>query len=497
MPIEEGAPRILVVDDTAVHREIVRQLLEQDGYHVLEAIDGIQGITMAFWEMPDLIISDVMMPDISGYQLCRFLKQERTTLGIPIILMTATELAKQDRFWGLRSGADRYVDKDLVQEQLKQEVASLLSQVAATQASLSLPSLQSRSVSRDKDITRKIAFLLDKLLFQTTIAHEARRFAAYVYDEDECFNELVSFVGDLIDYACLCVHLTGPAGSRIQVAAKGKLSEAQLRFVLATVLDEPVDELVEGEDDRIHPPVAELVDPAKTTPGFGAHCIFGLKIHLKSLGSISAYFDDEAAMSARVTEHLSLLAQELAPTARLLTMYQENQRLAVSDGLTGLYNVRYLHRRLDESYENHRRYGRTFSVVMVDLDHFKQINDNHGHGAGDGVIQQVARLLLEQVRTGDVVARYGGDEFALLLPETAAEGAIVLAERLRQAVRQTRFAEGSTRLRLSSSIGVAEVSERCGDGMAVLAEADAGLYAAKAAGRNAVRTGGPTAEGAS
>ena len=126
MPSEEGVPRILVVDDTAVHREIVRQLLEQEGYHVLEANDGIQGITMAFWEMPDLIISDVMMPDISGYQLCRFLKQERTTLGIPIILMTATELAKQDRFWGLRSGADRYVDKDLVQDQLKQEVARLL-----------------------------------------------------------------------------------------------------------------------------------------------------------------------------------------------------------------------------------------------------------------------------------------------------------------------------------------------------------------------------------
>jgi diguanylate cyclase (GGDEF)-like protein len=165
-------------------------------------------------------------------------------------------------------------------------------------------------------------------------------------------------------------------------------------------------------------------------------------------------------------------------------LFDETERLATTDGLTGLLNHRTFQARLDEHLASAERYGKRLSVVLCDIDHFKAVNDGHGHPAGDEVLRGVARALLKEARQTDLVARYGGEEFALVMPETDEAGAVATAERIREKVGQLAFETTQGRLRVTLSLGVATFPDD-GDRKATLVErADACLYHAKRNGRN-------------
>jgi diguanylate cyclase (GGDEF)-like protein len=163
-------------------------------------------------------------------------------------------------------------------------------------------------------------------------------------------------------------------------------------------------------------------------------------------------------------------------------------QLAVTDGLTGLYNHRHLHERLALEVERSARNGLPLSLLMIDVDHFKHYNDHHGHPAGDDVLRNVARLLTEGRRANDMVARYGGEEFSVILVDTAKFTAAKLAERIRERVAGHPFAFGISQPggHLSISVGVASFPDDAGDPDTLLKAADAALYAAKRAGRDCV-----------
>ncbi|HTN51956.1 MAG TPA: diguanylate cyclase [Anaeromyxobacter sp.] len=156
------------------------------------------------------------------------------------------------------------------------------------------------------------------------------------------------------------------------------------------------------------------------------------------------------------------------------------------DGLTGVFNRRYLDHRLQVELERFRRYARPLSVVIVDIDHFKRVNDEYGHPCGDEVLRALAASLERSVRKSDVVARYGGEEFCLILPETARAGALTLAEKVRRCVEAQRHAWGGRELSLTISAGVAEAQAGAAGPAELLQRADQALYCAKSGGRNRV-----------
>jgi len=162
-------------------------------------------------------------------------------------------------------------------------------------------------------------------------------------------------------------------------------------------------------------------------------------------------------------------------------------QLAVTDGLTGLYNHRHLHERLTLEVERSQRSGLPLSLLMLDVDHFKQFNDSFGHPAGDEVLRQLARVLTDTRRANDVVARYGGEEFAVILVDTAKFTAAKVAERVRERVVAHDFSDAAQKAgKISVSIGVATFNEDGTDAEALVRSADTALYAAKRAGRNRV-----------
>jgi diguanylate cyclase (GGDEF)-like protein len=188
---------------------------------------------------------------------------------------------------------------------------------------------------------------------------------------------------------------------------------------------------------------------------------------------------DGQPYNRRDIEILESLAGQAAIAMENARLYEE----AVTDGLTGIYHHRYFDNRLKEEMERSRRYGHPLSLIMIDLDLFKEINDEHGHQAGDNLLRELARTLQNGARGGDIVARLGGDEFAILLPETSAEVATEVAHRLRGQVEQVRVGD----LGLTISLGVAS-SESVDTDADLVAQADRALYQAKHSGRNRVET---------
>ena len=197
------------------------------------------------------------------------------------------------------------------------------------------------------------------------------------------------------------------------------------------------------------------------------------------------------------TELFAYLAGQAAVSIENADLHETVQRQAVTDELTGLYNVRHFHDTLAGEVERSRRFNQPVGLVMMDIDDFKPINDTYGHQQGDIVLSKVARVLRELSRDIDEPARYGGEEMAVILPQTDLAGAELAAERMRSAIEELQIEriDGAPPLGVTASFGVASLPECAKDKDALIAEADAALYRAKRAGKNAVRRGDPvTAE---
>ncbi len=186
---------------------------------------------------------------------------------------------------------------------------------------------------------------------------------------------------------------------------------------------------------------------------------------------------------ARVNEELSRRSLE---RAQLQQVIHELTELSLRDPLTGLFNRRGLSERLVEELSRARRYGAPLSLMMVDIDHFKHVNDTHGHAIGDLVIGHVARLLTKDRRVSDIVARYGGEELVLLLPHTPLDGALSLAERLRFQIENTPCRTSGSQYHVTVSIGVALFEHGMREPADLLGAADHALYRSKREGRNRV-----------
>jgi diguanylate cyclase (GGDEF)-like protein len=183
---------------------------------------------------------------------------------------------------------------------------------------------------------------------------------------------------------------------------------------------------------------------------------------------------------------LFILADYAAIAIANARLFAAVQLASITDGLTGLFNRRHVMLLAEREFHRTRRFNRPLSAIMLDIDHFKRVNDTHGHAAGDQVIAEIARRISAGVRNIDVAGRYGGEEFVLLLPETALAGSGMLGNRLRQAIAATPVATVAGPLPITASLGVATAEPDVPDAATLIARADSALYNAKEAGRNRI-----------
>jgi diguanylate cyclase (GGDEF)-like protein len=230
------------------------------------------------------------------------------------------------------------------------------------------------------------------------------------------------------------------------------------------------------------------------TAGFPPHhppmrSLLGMPIVARGKAIGGLYLTDKANDQPFTQEDEDLvtrLAADAAIAIENARLFEEVQQLAVTDELTGLHNRRSFFEMAGHEFERARRYGRPLSALMLDIDHFKRVNDTYGHAVGDQVLRALARRCREHLREIDLLGRYGGEEFAVLLPESDANSARNAAERLRRCVAEAPMDTTRGPLAITISLGAAALTEACPDLAALLDRADAALYAAKKAGRNRV-----------
>ena len=227
-----------------------------------------------------------------------------------------------------------------------------------------------------------------------------------------------------------------------------------------------------------------IFDEEAEIRGLAGLKIFPLLASDRILGTLVAGSRRRGVLDPDVLRMLEVMALQAGQAVLRAQLFEQMERMATTDGLTGLLNHRTFQQRADDILAQSRRYGRKASLILTDIDHFKSVNDTHGHPMGDQVLKGVAKVVREQARDTDVVARYGGEEFAIVMPETDTRGALIIAERIREAVMAQVFQTESGPLKVTLSLGIATTPDHAADKQGLVDLADQCLYFAKRHGRN-------------
>ncbi len=294
----------------------------------------------------------------------------------------------------------------------------------------------------------------------------------------------------IIDYGCCFIFLAEPGERRMTVkTAKGydptivghefPLTNGLLSIVVKNRQVLLFSNLrAEERREKIFPDGCKIDRSCRSFLGLP------LVIEDRAIGAVLFLSEEENAFTTYDRHVLSILCNHVAISIAEAQAHAQVERLAVTDGLTGLYNHRRFQERCHEEFVRSARYSDPFSILMIDIDYFKRINDTHGHPAGDAVLKLLSKLLLKRVRTHDLVARYGGEEFVVLLLKSDARQALRMAERIRKGVEATSFEWQGEKIPVTVSIGAASFPEDAGKREDLIACADRALYASKRGGRN-------------
>lgn len=444
--------RVLVVDDIAINVKLLEAKLSSEYFDVLSASSGSAALEIADAELPDVILLDVMMPRMDGFEICRRLKANPRTADLPVVMVTALSDAA-NRLRGLEAGADDFLTKPVNDIALFARVRSLAR----------LKRMMEEWRLRDE--------ICGRFGSSQSVAEEGGPARVLIIEED-------AFAAARMSETLALAHRVTVVGSCTE--AQSQL-DGQTELIIASLTTPDGDPLrlvsqCRGNELFRQLPVL-LIAAERDLPRLAKGLDLGANDYL------IRPVDRNELLARTNTQIRRKRLQD-----RLNDNYQRSLSLALTDELTGLYNRRYLLAHLDELVARVSRDGLDAAVLLVDIDHFKQVNDAYGHAAGDDVLRELAVRAMNTVRSVDLVARLGGEEFVVVMPETGPAIAVAVGERLRLAIANDPFTirANGERLPITVSIGITSAIAGGDDRDRLLKRADDALYCAKAEGRNRV-----------
>jgi two-component system cell cycle response regulator len=448
--------RVLVVDDILANVKLLEARLSAEYFDVLTAHSGAEALELLRSERVDVVLLDVMMPAMDGFEVCRRIKSTAKTMHLPVIMVTALDQTS-DKVQGLEAGADDFLAKPVDEIALVTRVKNLARLKAlndemmlrmATGAQIGM--LPNAAPAWPKTESGGRILLVED---QERVANRVRSVLGKVHEvdvEQDLPPALLRLSARPYDLLIVSLNLAHADGLRLC---------SQVRFL----------------ERARHLPIIVFVQP-----GEEARLLRALDMGVNDYLTRPV---DRNELLARVRTQIKRKRHSDYLRDRL----DETVELAVTDALTGLHNRRYMETHLEALAQQAIAGGRPLSVVLVDIDNFKSINDTYGHAAGDNVLREFAIRFRCNTRGGDLACRFGGEEFVIVMPDTGLERACQVGERLRECIACEPFkAEGDAWLDVTASVGIAALDTSEGSLEALFKRADQALYVAKRGGRNRV-----------
>jgi two-component system, cell cycle response regulator len=448
--------RVLVVDDILANVKLLEARLSAEYFEVLTACSGKDALEICERERVDVVLLDVMMPGMDGFETCRRLKSNPNTHHIPVVLVTALDQVS-DKVRGLQDGADDYLTKPVDEIALVTRVKNLARLKVLTDEML-MRALTGRQQGMSAD-----AALIKAL------SEECARILI-VEDDARAAERLVDWLSPVHEP----VAVTNPQAALNLLADK----EFDLMIVSMSLADADALRLcsqVRSIDRTRHLPMILLVDPGQEP---------------RLLRALDLGVNDYVMRPLTCNELLARVRTQVKRkrySDHLRNRLEESLEAAMIDPLTGLHNRRYMESHLSTLVEDAVRNSGQLSVLLADIDHFKQVNDTYGHAAGDTVLKEFSNRFRRNTRGIDLACRYGGEEFLVIMPDTNMTRAYQVGERLRVAIAADAFPiRTGVGIHLTASVGIATLECPEDTPETVFRRADNALFSAKRRGRNRV-----------
>ena len=452
--------RVLVVDDILPNVKLLEAKLSGEYFDVITATSGAEGIQKAESQSPDIILLDVMMPGMDGFETCQRLKSNPATAHIPVVMVTALTDAT-DRVRGLESGADDFLSKPVNDIALMARVRSLV----RLKMTVDEWRIRENTANQFGFVGNKGTFLAEPSEKARVMIIEDKNFESEKFietlkrDDDEVVSvrsgDQAMEMAQRSDFDIITVSLNLQHEDGLRLCSHLRSSERTRAVPILMV--------------------AEEADMKRIAQGLeiGAHDYILRPV-------------DRNELLARVRTQIRRKRYQ----DRLRSNYEQSLSLALTDSLTGLFNRRYLMVHLEKLLNKNKESNKSLCALMMDIDHFKKINDTYGHQVGDDVLKIFAERVSQRLRSFDLVARLGGEEFVVVLPDISVDMAFQVAERLRKGICNTKFEVSGPNgpIDVSVSVGAVMITGG-GDNLKVedvLKLADDELYKSKENGRNRV-----------